>query len=181
MSRETDPVRGLALRLMEDLGRDLLGEPLQARGWSFGYDRARRRLGACHPASRRITLSAARADELAEAEVEDTIRHEIAHAIDWERRGTTNHDATWKAVARACGASPSRTFKGDLAHAWEELPCWLCEKPGMRCPCPMHQREHQLGTVHFKKDEDGVWLCLNCFREHVLKGVTTKTDPRPSE
>ncbi len=117
MSRETDPVRGLALRLMEDLGRDLLGEPLQARGWSFGYDRARRRLGACHPASRRITLSAARADELAEAEVEDTIRHEIAHAIDWERRGTTNHDATWKAVARACGAWPSRTFKGDLAHA----------------------------------------------------------------
>tara|TARA_Y100000034_G_C6903503_1_gene418590 strand:- start:137 stop:1063 length:927 start_codon:yes stop_codon:yes gene_type:complete len=71
--------------------------------------------------------------------------------------------------------------KGDLAHAWEELPCWLCEKPGMRCPCPMHQREHQLGTVHFKKDEDGVWLCLNCFREHVLKGVTTKTDTRPSE
>ena len=112
-----DPVHDLAIRLMEALGRDLLGEPLQARGWSFGYDRARRRLGACHPASRRITVSAVLAGDLSEAEVEDTIRHEIAHAIDWERRGTTNHDATWKAVATACGASPSRTFRGDLPHS----------------------------------------------------------------
>ena len=48
----------LADRLMDALGRDLLGEPLQARGWSVGLDRARRRLGACHTGKKRITVSA---------------------------------------------------------------------------------------------------------------------------
>ncbi len=109
-----DDTRALALRLMDELGVRLLGTSLQERGWRFGFDRARRRLGACHPASRRITLSAHLAASLASSEVEGTVRHEVAHAIDWERRGRTNHDATWKALAVACGATPERTFRGDL-------------------------------------------------------------------
>ena len=119
---DDDPTRALALRLMDALGRELLGEPLQARGWSFGYDRARRRLGACHPGARRITLSGALAPVLPPEAVEDTIRHEIAHAIDVERRGWTGHDATWKALARACGAAPQRVFTGDIPGDAEAAP-----------------------------------------------------------
>ena len=104
----------LADRLMDALGRDLLGEPLQARGWSVGLDRARRRLGACHTGKKRITVSAHLMPSLPPEEVEDTFRHEIAHAIDHERRGRTNHDRVWKTLAVACGARPERTFKGDL-------------------------------------------------------------------
>jgi predicted SprT family Zn-dependent metalloprotease len=106
---------------MDALGRNLLGEPLQARGWSFGFDRARRRLGACHHRRKRITLSAHLTPTLPWAEVEDTVRHEIAHAVDFERRGRSGHDRTWKALARACGAKPERMFEGDLNHA-EEAP-----------------------------------------------------------
>ena len=114
-----DPTRALALRLMDALGRDLLGEGLRARGWTFGYDRARRRLGACHGSKKRITLSSHLAPQLPAEDVEDTIRHEIAHAIDWERRGRSAHDATWRALARACGARPERTFNGDLPDGAE--------------------------------------------------------------
>lgn len=110
----SDPIRTLALRLFDTLGRDLLGESLTARGWSFGYDRARKRLGACHLRQRRITLSAHLSRSLSDAEIEDTLRHEIAHAIDFERRGVSRHDATWKRIAIACGASPERCFDGDL-------------------------------------------------------------------
>lgn len=39
---------------------------------------------------------------------EDTIRHEIAHAIDCEIRGHSNHDKHWKAVAFDLGAKPQR-------------------------------------------------------------------------
>ena len=109
-----DDTRALALCLMDALGRELLGQPLQARGWTFGFDRARRRLGACHPSKKRITLSRHLAQTLPAAEVEDTVRHEIAHAVDLERRGRTAHDRAWKAVAVACGASPARCFAGDL-------------------------------------------------------------------
>ena len=49
--------RALALQLMDELGRELLGDPLTARGWTFGFDRARKRLGVCRIHEKRITLS----------------------------------------------------------------------------------------------------------------------------
>ena len=76
--------RVLALRLFDELGRELLGESLTVRGWTFGFDRARRRLGVCRPRDKRITLSAHLSRTLPPAEVEDTVRHEIAHALDHE-------------------------------------------------------------------------------------------------
>lgn len=106
--------RTLALRLMDELGRELLGDSLTARGWTFGFDRARKRLGVCRIRDKRITLSSHLSQTLSLAEVEDTVRHEIAHAIDAERRGLSNHDWTWKALARACGATPRRCYSGDL-------------------------------------------------------------------
>lgn len=106
--------RALALRLMDALGRELLGAPLQDRGWTFGFDRARRRLGACRVGSKRITLSRSLSQALPDAEVEDTIRHEIAHAVDAERRGRTCHDAAWKALALRCGARPERCYAAEL-------------------------------------------------------------------
>lgn len=109
-----DAVRALAHDLMARLGGQLLGQGLAARGWTFGFDRARRRLGACHVASRRITISAPLAAVLSAADVDDTLRHEIAHAVDAERRGRTNHDATWRALAVACGARPERCFTRPL-------------------------------------------------------------------
>ena len=68
--------RALALRLFDELGREVLGEPLRQRGWTFGFDRAKKRLGACRPATKQITLSALLSRTLPEAEVEDTVRHE---------------------------------------------------------------------------------------------------------
>ena len=110
--------RALALRLFDELGREVLGESLTARGWTFGFDRARRRLGVCRPRDKRITLSAHLSRTLPEAEVEDTVRHEVAHALDHElnpsRRGRRAHDATWRALARRCGAAPERCFTGDV-------------------------------------------------------------------
>lgn len=106
--------RTLALRLMDELGRELLGASLTARGWTFGFDRAKTRLGVCRIRDKRITLSSHLSRTLPPDEVEDTVRHEIAHAIDAERRGRSCHDRTWKAVAHACGAKPERCYSGDL-------------------------------------------------------------------
>ncbi len=106
--------RALALQLMDELGRELLGTTLAAYGWTFGFDRARKRLGVCRIHQKRITLSTHLSQTLPAADVEDTVRHEIAHAIDVERRGRSSHDRTWKALAVACGAAPARCFHGDL-------------------------------------------------------------------
>lgn len=153
-----DDTRVLALRLMDALGRDLLGEPLQARGWSFGFDRAKRRLGVCRTGPRRITLSTHLTPHLSAEEVEDTVRHEacpersrrIAHAVDWERRGRTNHDRTWKAVARACGATPERTYTGDLPDDSDDAP-YRAVCPSCGATSELHRqpvRPHRCRSCH---------------------------------
>jgi hypothetical protein len=97
--------------LMDALGTALLGRSLQGLGWTFGFDGARVRLGQCvfrrgRAAVRRITVSRLHAAGGWTPEVEDTVRHEIAHAVDYERRGRSAHDTAWRALALRCGATP---------------------------------------------------------------------------
>ncbi len=86
-------------------------EALQLRGWQFAYDRAVRRLGCCRPAQRRISLS--RAFTLYylprdEALIERTLRHELAHALAWERRRSRGHGRVWQSYCAALGIPGER-------------------------------------------------------------------------
>ena len=75
------------------------------KGWSFAFDAAKRRGGACHFAKRKITMAAGFAAAADEAEIEDTLLHEIAHALVGPRH---QHDAVWQAKAREIGCSARR-------------------------------------------------------------------------
>jgi len=114
-----------ALHLMKELGQQVLGRPLPVLGWTFGFDRAKRRLGVCrykpgNPPKKRITLSRhyVRLNGLAYRDaaglqvIDDVIRHEIAHAIDYEQRGRSDHSAPWQAICREVRADPSRLYEG---------------------------------------------------------------------
>lgn len=93
-------------------------------GWTREYSNTSRALGHVRYSRRnnsirrlfiskkQLTLNLDKAKDF-----EDTIRHEIAHAIDTEIRGKTNHDAYWKMVARALGADDSRLHEGFLVKA----------------------------------------------------------------
>ncbi len=128
----------LARSLFDELGRDLLGQSLSDRGWTFGFDRARKRLGVCRIGRKQITLSRHLTQTLPDDEVEDTIRHEIAHAIDYEQRGKSAHDATWKRLARRCGAKPERCFSGDLPH--DEASPYVAACPSCRSETPLYRQ-----------------------------------------
>lgn len=83
-----------------------LAETLLARhgleDWSVTFDRARRRLGSCRPATRRITLSGPLTRLNGEDVVRDTILHEIAHAL----APGDGHGPGWRAACRRVGAVP---------------------------------------------------------------------------
>jgi predicted SprT family Zn-dependent metalloprotease len=80
-------------------------------GWTFAFDNATSRLGACHHAKRLISMSrhfVAAADEEA---VRQTMIHEIAHALLPVKRwdGTTmGHGREWKNLARKLGYTGER-------------------------------------------------------------------------
>lgn len=74
-------------------------------GWEIIYDNAKTRLGSCKWPNRQISLST---HYLHLPEIENTLRHEMAHAFDYELRGKSDHSRTWKMWAVRCGAIPER-------------------------------------------------------------------------
>lgn len=111
-----------------------LAEALMARhglsGWSFGFDRARRRLGSCQPGRRRITLSAVLTRLNDAPVIEDTILHEIAHALT----PGDGHGAAWRAACLRLGAKPERCA-ADGEVALPPAPYALvCDRCGARYP-----------------------------------------------
>lgn len=80
--------------------------------WSFGFDRAVRRLGCCRLQEKRITLSRhfvalylARGDS---GQIQRTLRHELAHALAWTHHRSHGHGAVWKRYCAALGIPEER-------------------------------------------------------------------------
>jgi hypothetical protein len=99
---DLDDARTLAHRLMQEHG---------LHGWRLELDRAKRRAGVCRHQQRVIGLSAPLTRLHPEAEVRDTILHEIAHALAGPQAG---HGPAWAATARRIGCSAQRCVSGDV-------------------------------------------------------------------
>lgn len=91
-----EDAENLALTLMEDN---------QLGSWSFAFDNAKRRCGCTKFSTRTITLSRHFVRLNSEAEVRDTILHEIAHAFAGAAAG---HGVRWQTWALRLGARPER-------------------------------------------------------------------------
>lgn len=89
------------------------------RSWSFQFDRARRRAGATHFQKQLITLSPYFMENFSEAEVRDTILHEIAHALAGPGAG---HGPKWKKICQEIGANPVARLKSNAAQHGVDSP-----------------------------------------------------------
>ena len=106
---ERVPERECTLADVETLARRLLAHHQAASGlgaeWTFGFDLSTVRGGVCRHEEQRIDLSVTFCQRATRAEIEDTLLHEIAHAIvGYEHR----HDDVWKAKAREIGCTAER-------------------------------------------------------------------------
>lgn len=100
---ELSQAHQLALRLMTEFG-------LFDKGWTFQWDNAPVRFGCCHIRRKLITLSRELVSRNDQVQVEDTIRHEIAHALCPPKTG---HSPVWKAMCKRTGANPVRCYDSD--------------------------------------------------------------------
>jgi hypothetical protein len=111
-----------AFTLLNDemTNHDLIGE-----GRKPELDDSRRRFGACKPKEKVISLSRPLIELNFEEEVRDTILHEIAHALTWERHRTNcGHDQRWKDICIEIGARPERCYDDSVIQP--EAPWVLC-------------------------------------------------------
>ena len=135
----------LAISLMSQHG-------LIADGWRFEWDRGLRRFGCCHYGSKKITLSAHIARLNDEANIRDTILHEMAHAL--VGRGH-HHNYVWKAKCREIGANPERCYDGNEVTA-------PVARYVAHCPdCGKVFFQHRLG----KKSNNH--FCKHCYSIYV--------------
>ena len=95
---ELSGVRLLADRLLNE-------HELFEKGWSFSFDRAKRRAGSCKFSKKEITLARAYAEQEDFKEIKNTILHEIAHALVGPRHG---HNEIWKQKALEIGCDAER-------------------------------------------------------------------------
>lgn len=84
--------------------------------WRFRWDGAKCRFGCCKVTGREITLSRYLVSLNNESEVIDTVLHEIAHAIAFEKHNEGGHGRVWKTVCLEIGASPSRCYDAEVVE-----------------------------------------------------------------
>jgi len=113
------------------LGEALLSE-FGLNGWVIALDkRATRRFGQCRRRQHTIGLTEALVKLNTRAEVEDVIRHEIAHALVGDGHG---HDRVWKLKCIEVGARPERCYDESVVTPPRRytLTCpdcdWTCER-----------------------------------------------------
>jgi predicted SprT family Zn-dependent metalloprotease len=112
--------KNIAIEEMEKWG-------LTALGWHFKYNNRKRALGVCKYRTKSIQISRHLVRLNEHAEIMDTIRHEIAHALAGSRAG---HGPEWKRWAVKVGARPVATADVETAKMefrYEGF-CKLCSK-----------------------------------------------------
>lgn len=87
--------------------------------WSFAFDNAKRRAGACDYLRKRITVSRYLSARYDDDTNRQTLLHEIAHALAGPAAG---HGAEWKRIARMLGYTGGVTHRGETAN---ELAPWV--------------------------------------------------------
>lgn len=110
---EQHAARKLALDLMSRHG-------LTENGWRFGFDRAKSRLGQCQYTRRTITISAYMVSAATVEQVEQTMLHEIAHALlpPYDEYGKKiGHGRRWKTLAAQIGYTGQRTSVNPYRYA----------------------------------------------------------------
>ena len=113
--------------------------------WTFAFNRRKRAFGLCDFHKRTIYLSAVLTELNAEAEVRDTLLHEIAHALAGPGAG---HGPTWRKVAQAVGAKPRRCYSAEEVRQPQSRYLLVCPSCGKSRPC--------------YREPTRVYACRNC-------------------
>lgn len=109
----------LAFELLEEFDLPL---------WDVRFDNSKSRFGRCTSGNKTISLSRVLTELNTAEEVEDCIRHEIAHALVGPGHG---HDRVWQRKCIEVGARPERCYDGDKVVQPTKKWTLTCQRCGL--------------------------------------------------
>lgn len=145
---------------------------LLKRGWTFEFDSSEKRFGCCFRQQSKITVSKALVELNSEAEVQDVILHEIAHALTPGHK----HDDHWKVVCLAIGARPERCYNSQRVVPVPKRWTGRCPKCGNEIQTLYPKRRwHCRDCVYFESKERRVRVeyCCNSDNQFHWKEIVT--------
>jgi len=114
---------------------------LSDKGWRFEFNSRKRAAGLCEFAPSRgrkvIYISEWLLKQNLEkaSEFENTLRHELAHALDYEMRRTSDHSRIWKAIAKQVLCTAERCYTSDqIAVKVKTKYTLICDTCGKQSP-----------------------------------------------
>ena len=109
-------------------------------GWSIAYSNKKRAMGTCNYSKKTLYLSKflIQNGNRGIEEWEDTILHEVAHALCKIRYNERGHGSTWKRVAKSIGCNGERCGNArlDISHYKYILECENCGRKAKRHRLP---------------------------------------------
>lgn len=138
-------------------------------GWEIQFDGTRQRFGQCRPREREIGLSRNLVLLNSPAEVEETIRHEIAHAIAGCHH---QHNIVWMHAAVLCGCKPVACYDTAIVTA----------APKYVGKCPTCNRSYNMNrrrggrTYMCRADKTPIEMILNpvLAKQHAIEVLMNK-------
>lgn len=106
-------------------------------GWKFEFNTRKRAAGLCSKGKKTIYISKWLLDQNLHKslEFENTLRHEIAHALEFEIRGASDHGRLWKFIARQVLCTAERCFTSEQIGVTETTKYTLiCDTCGKKQP-----------------------------------------------
>ncbi len=127
-------------------------------GWCFEFNDRKRAAGLCSLRNKTIYISQWLFSQNPDKslEFENTLRHEVAHAIDFEIRKTSNHDKVWKFIARTILCDGERCYSNKVIQTKVKTKYTLvCVEEGCDYTRPSHKAR--------PKNAISQPCCTNCY------------------
>jgi predicted SprT family Zn-dependent metalloprotease len=134
---------------------------LYQQGWRFGFNERRNAYGLCVFRTRRIELSHRLYLLMSAEAVEDTLLHELAHALVGSGHG---HDKVWKAACLRVGARPERCSALSTSLDGPAAVAAHLAAAKYTLTCPTCQAGH---AIHRKPKNN--YLCSTCLKKTGLR------------
>ena len=155
--RRITEVYDRANALLDELGITWTGKSLRDIGYTVEFNNRSGSLGLHYSVQKKIAFSKKYCIEKGLEVMEDVIRHEIAHALDFldggfERSRTGHgrivHGRKWKMWATRCGANPTRLYEGVTIERTGRYKgsCSTCDY-----------------TITFQKRVSRIYVCPTCI------------------